>query len=216
MKLCKKILIGILAILIIMLLIILYRYNILNTIEQRYIISNEKSNLYYYSEAINYYPENNTTSTTISEYWRKDGIVKKYMRVVDGKGTLTFWQDTNTDEEQLVFWSEPEKIYSKSQVSILRIFPYPSTANYETYIRFLIASNPNLHIKTIEYDNKKCYHIKINNQEEIIEKDTGLVLYRYDNGNEIKTNYNFGNVTDEEVRKPDTTQYKFREATYKK
>ena len=80
----------------------------------------------------------------------------------------------------------------------------------DNYIRFLMAATPTLYIGTKNYEGKDCYYLKIDNNEEIIEKNTGLIVYS-ENGENRKINYNIGNITDKDVQKLDITQYKLME-----
>lgn len=200
MKLWKKILIIIGIILIVALAVILYRYSILTKILKRNEESNKRTNCYYYSE----------TENTIMEYWRKDGIMKLHTKQTKGKGDIIFWEDTNTGEE-LIFWNAKEKLYSKGNGGMLKRLPTGMMFTEEDGIRFLMAAYPMLHISSKKYDNKDCYFIEIDGHEEIIEKDRGLIL-KSTNGGNRKISYEFDNVTDKDVKKPDITQYKWRES----
>ncbi len=80
----------------------------------------------------------------------------------------------------------------------------------ENSIRFLMDTNPMLHIGSKKYNDKKCYSFKIDEQEELIEKETGLILYS-NNVNYRKLNYSFDNVTDKDVEKLDITEYRLIE-----
>ena len=77
-------------------------------------------------------------------------------------------------------------------------------------VTFLASMMPMLHIKTINYENKDCYSLKLEDQIEIIEKDTGLILYGKYNTEERKVKYSFDTVTDKDVEKPDITEYKLK------
>ncbi len=64
-------------------------------------------------------------------------------------------------------------------------------------------------IQNVELNGNKCYLIKMQNSENFIDADTGLILKFIDNNENIVTDYHyeFGTVTDEDVAKPDTTGY---------
>ncbi len=64
-------------------------------------------------------------------------------------------------------------------------------------------------IETIQIDNRECYVIKRKGVDEIMEKETGImvkeILYQNDSFNEC--HYQFDIVTDNDVQRPDTTGY---------
>lgn len=198
-KLWKKILSIILIILLILLSIILFRYHIITTVQQKNEENDKRTNCYYYSE----------TEDTIMEYWRKDGIMKLNVKQVKGTGDITFWEDTKAGEE-LVFWNAPEKIYSKGNGGMIKKLPTGMMFTEENSIRFLMAANPMLHIGSKKYNDKECYSFKIDEQEELIEKETGLILYS-NNVNYRKLSYSFENVTDKDIEKLDITEYRLIE-----
>lgn len=177
----------ILAIMAVLLLMIFIRYSILTKIQERNEESNRQANCYYYSE----------TDKTIMEYWRKDGIMKLNVKQVNGVGNITFWKDTNTQEE-LTFWNEPIKIYTKETNGMIERLPNGMMFTEQKNIRLMMAINPTLWIGVKKYDQKECYYLKIGEQEEIIEKSTGLILSSR-NGNGRKINDHFDKVTDLEV-----------------
>ena len=67
-------------------------------------------------------------------------------------------------------------------------------------------------INTKEYDNKSCWYLKDRQEEVYIDKETGIVLYNKNEqlGREIKLKYSINTVTDEDVAKPDLSDYKNR------
>ena len=129
------------------------------------------------------------------------------VRQKQSTGNITMWENSNNGEK-FVFWDEPQKIYKKGgQV----IDNYPSMFKTSKKLdRFIMAMHPLMLIYTEKYDNKSCYHITMFGITEIIEKDTGLVLY--DNNNiERRQQYTFNTVTDEDVKLPNLEEYTFRE-----
>ena len=85
------------------------------------------------------------------------------------------------------------------------------TTSTDNFTKFLLAINPTIYIRTKEYEGKKCYSIKIDNQEELIEKDTGLLLNVKTEEDERILKYSFDNVTDEDVKMPDVSEYILQE-----
>lgn len=199
-KIGKKILGILLIFLVILLVIILFRYHILTTVQQKNKESNERTNYYYSSE----------TKDTLMEYWRKDNFMKLNVKQKSGKGNITFWEDSKTGEE-LIFWNAPEKLYAKGNGGMIKNLPTGMLFTDKNSIYFFMAANPMLHITNKTYDDKECYSFKIEEQEELIEKETGLILYQtHVNDNRVLT-YRFDVVTDKDVAKLDITQYRLVE-----
>ena len=195
MKLWKKVLIAILIIFIILVILAIWRYNILTDIYEK---NNEKfstSNYYYYSK----------TDDTIMESWKKDQITKVNLKQVNGEGDVTIWKNESTREEY-VFYNK-QKIYTESQGAVLGITPAGFSLEPDTNNRILIAINPIVYIGTKEYDNKECYYVKIDEQEEYIEKETGLIIHSTSEIGERNITYRFNDITDEEIEMPDINQY---------
>lgn len=195
MKLWKKVLIAILIIFIILVILAIWRYNILTDIYEK---NNEKfstSNYYYYSE----------TDDTIMESWKKDQITKVNLKQVNGEGDVTIWKNESTGEEY-VFYNK-QKIYTESQGAVLGITPAGFSLEPDANNRILIAINPIVYIGTKEYDNKECYYVKIDEQEEYIEKETGLIIHSTSEIGERNITYRFNDITDEEIEMPDIKQY---------
>lgn len=197
-RLWEKILIVVLLIILLLFVIAFSRYNTLTNIEEENRQSRNKTNYYYRSE----------TSDTIMEYWKKDEFVKVNMKKVDGDGDITFWKNTLLREEY-VFYNTTKK-YSKNNAGIEGTIP-SSIVTSNNSDRFKLAINPSTHIGSKKYDNKECYCIKIGNQEEIIEKGTGLLLNSKNGDSERKLTYSFDTVTDEDVERPDISEYTLEE-----
>ena len=75
-----------------------------------------------------------------------------------------------------------------------------------------MAATPIMWIGTGEYDEKDCYTIKAEGLKEYIDKETGLLLAILQDNKQIRSiEYKFGEVTDEDVAKPDLSQYEYLE-----
>lgn len=195
MKLWKKVLIAILIIFIILVILAIWRYNILTDIYEK---NNEKfstSNYYYYSK----------TDDTIMEAWKKDQITKVNLKQVNGEGDVTIWKNESTGEEYAFY--NKQKIYTESQGAVLGITPAGFSLEPDANNRILIAINPIVYIGTKEYDNKECYYVKIDEQEEYIEKETGLIIHSTSEIGERNITYRFNDITVEEIEMPDINQY---------
>ena len=198
MKLSKKILLIILSILLIYILTVAYKYTILTVIQKRNEISNNSENRYYHS----------LTQDTIIEVYKKDGIEKINLKQVQGNGDITFWKNENTKEEY-VFWNA-SKIYSKNEGGIMAISPSSMMTAPDFVSRLIVAIHPMMFIGTQKYNDTSCYNLKYGDIYEIIEKETGLILYS-NNGGSRNIKYSFDTVTDEDVKLPDISGYTLKD-----
>lgn len=64
-------------------------------------------------------------------------------------------------------------------------------------------------IESVTLNSKKCYVVKSKSYDRFIEKETGLLLKEIDYANATVTDYSyeFGNVEDDDIIRPDTTGY---------
>ena len=199
MRLWEKILNIILLIVLAIFLVVAWRYYALINIAEENSINLTKTNYYYCSES----------DDIIIECWRKDDIVKINMRQINRGRDITFWKDINTGEEYIFYNAINE--YSKNNGGILGSRPSSITTSYDNFSKFMIALNPTVYIGTENYDDKECYYIKIGEQEEYVEKETGLLLNTKYGDNERKLTYSFDTVTDEDIQKPDINEYTLQE-----
>lgn len=199
LRISEIVFIIILLIILILFLIMAWRYYILINIQENNSLYLNKTNYYYYSE------NNNMTI----ECWRKSGITKLNLKQKNRNGDITFWKNSKTGEGY-VFYNTTKK-YSKDQNGMLNARPSSMTTSTDNFTKFLLAINPTIYIRTKEYEGKKCYSIKIDNQEELIEKDTGLLLNVKTEEDERILKYSFDNVTDEDVKMPDVSEYILQE-----
>lgn len=179
-------------------LLIAWRYNVLCDLSKQNNLNLNKSNYYYYSK----------NNETITEYWKKDNVAKLNMKQINSDRDVTFWRNGNTGEEYTFYnmtmeYTEDGGMFSARPTSI--------TTSYDNFNKFLLALNPTVFIWTKEYDGKECLDIKIGEQEELIEKETGLLLSTSSEGNVKRLSYSFDTVTDEDVIMPDISQYKLQE-----
>lgn len=182
---------------------IAFRYYILINIGKENNANLNKTNYYYSSES----------NSTIMQCWKKDGIIKFNMKQKNREGDITFWSDNNTGEGYVFY--NIEKIYSENKGGILYARPSSLTTSYDNLNKFMLAINPTVYIGSLDYNNKKCYYIKIGEQKELIEKETGLLLNTKSDTDERKLTYSFDSVTDEDVQKPDISQYTLQENNQK-
>lgn len=214
LKLWKKALILIICIIIIILAIIFNRYHILIKLNKLNTEkSNEITNIYYTKEDDNH----------IVNTWRKDNLLKEVDTSKTTGKSICHWKDLTTGENYFIH--EATNTYSvlsnglPSKNLPLSLF-MNGIDDFEIAIRSAI--NPFISITSIKYENKDCYKIKETRTVEncdrniIYEKDTGFLLVdtllsKQENqqwqSEKIKYEYKIGIVTDEDVSKPDLTQY---------
>ena len=196
----KKIILAVLIIVVILVILFMWRLITLNNIKKLNEESIKISNIHYVEEEKN----------AIVEIWKKDDIVKENTIVINSDTNMTMWKDLNTDEGYTIFNNSnsyligAETIATEPQANNIYLLDYNNT--------ILLALNPMIKINTKEYDNKSCWYLKNGQEEVYIDKETGIVLYNKSeqSGREIKLKYSINTVTDEDVAKPDLSDYKNR------
>lgn len=196
----KKIILAVLIIVVILVILFMWRLITLNNIKKLNEESIKISNIHYVEEEKN----------AIVEIWKKDDIVKENTIVINSDTNMTMWKDLNTDEGYTIFNNSnsyligAETIATEPQANNIYLLDYNNTV--------LLALNPMIKINTKEYDNKSCWYLKNGQEEVYIDKETGIVLYNKSeqSGREIKLKYSINTVTDEDVAKPDLSDYKNR------
>ena len=196
----KKIILAVLIIVVILVLLFMWRLITLNNIKKLNEESIKISNIYYVEES----------GSTIEEFWKKDDIIKEKINSGLNNSDMTFWKNSNTNEEYTIFESSntyligAEGMAYEPQANNIYLLDYNNT--------ILLALNPMIKINTKEYDNKSCWYLKDRQEEVYIDKETGIVLYNKNEqlGREIKLKYSINTVTDEDVAKPDLSDYRNR------
>lgn len=197
----KRFIILVFVLVLILGLIIGVRWRILYNIQENYMKASLKDNWHYFSDS----------ETTLMNVYRKDSIWKMNVRQKNGEGNLTFWADMKTGEKY-IFWEEPIKRYSIDQGGLITNLPTASLYTTEENTRVMLATMPMWWIGTDKYDGKDCYVIKSLHLDEYIDKETGLLLATFeDNKQTTSVEYEFYKVTDEDVAKPDLSQYEYVE-----
>lgn len=195
----KRFIFIVFAIILIIVLIIGVRWRILYNIQESYDSVSMKNNWHYYSD----------TDSTIMNVYRKDTIWKMNTRQKNGDGNLTFWRDASTGES-LIFYENPEKKYAEAESGFIPNLQPSSFFTNDNTSRVLMVATPMLWISTDKYDNVDCYVLEIGGQKEYIDKDTGLQLAIFQDNKQTRSiEYEFGEVTDEDVAKPYLSQYEY-------
>ena len=199
----KKRIALVVAIIVVLLLVVLFLWRLitLNNIKKLNEESIKISNIHYVREG----------NDSIVEVWKKDNIVKQNMNNISGSVNLTLWKNFENDEEYTLYNNEKkyssigtEIISNELQANHIYLLDYNNT--------IILALNPMVKIRTKEYDNKSCWYLKNGQEEVYIDKETGIVLYNKSeqSGREIKLKYSINTVTDEDVAKPDLSDYRNR------
>lgn len=197
----KRFILLVFAIVMILILIIGIRWKILYNMQEEYNVVSLKDNWHYCSDS----------EDTIMNVYRKGTIWKMNTKQKNGEGNLTFWKDTSTGES-LIFYENPEKKYAKVENGFIPNLQPSSFSANDNNSRLLTAVNPVLWIGTDKYDDIDCYTLEIGGQKEYIDKSTGLQLAIFQDNKQIRSiEYEFGEVTDEDVAKPDLSQYEYME-----
>ena len=199
----KKRIALVVVIIVVLLLVVLFLWRLitLNNIKKLNEESIKISNIHYVREG----------NDSIVEVWKKDNIVKQNMNNISGSVNLTLWKNFKNDEEYTLYNNEKkyssigtEIISNELQANHIYLLDYNNT--------IILALNPMVKIRTKEYDNKSCWYLKNGQEEVYIDKETGIVLYNKSeqSGREIKLKYSINTVTDEDVAKPDLSDYRNR------
>lgn len=192
-KKIKFVLIIFIIIVVMLLGIIFFRYNILKDILTRYNKSISDIN-YYYS----YENEDYTNSV-----WRKGDLILQESYLKSDNSKVIIWRDRTTNEGYKLF--EKSKVYS-TDASGINEAPVNSII-LENNKLIELALNFNCKITSKKYDNTMCWHIKLNNSEAYIDKETGISLYIKNENEEGKNQYEANSVNDIDVQKPDISEY---------
>ena len=197
----KRFILIVLFVVLILVLIIGVRWRMLYNIQESYNNTTLLDNWHYYSDA----------DSTIMNVYKKGSIWKMNTKQKNGDGNLTFWKDLRTGEAY-VFYEEPLKKYTEDHSGMLLDLPQFGLATDDENDRVLMAAIPTWWIGFEKYDGKDCYVIKIESHKEYIDKETGLLLATFDNNKQTRSvEYEFGKVTDEDVAKPDLSEYEYLE-----
>lgn len=165
---------------------------------------------------------NSGSTTTVTEYYCKGdkallslnttvkatGVTRKLINYYEGEKTNTYME---TGENKIALL---DTFGAPSKVMIIGI-------DFDDNLWYLFQMAVTSSIKSAEWQGKECYFINGDwMQETYIEKETGLMLKRTDgtetmeNGNAsdiiVEFQYEFGNVTDENLVEPNVEEYEIQ------
>lgn len=207
----------VLKIIAIILVVIIIAF-LIHTIRNYVIITNLQNSISKYAESRNFYiksiaNENNGTIVTMEYYKKDDKEVVFLERNLNGEITkISMYNNgerTNTYTE-----TEDKKIAQLDSENIMSINIYNNLETDNKLQTFL--GSIFTRIKSEKFNGKDCYVISEflssmsltnNNQENFIEKDTGLLVKINLNGMNTEKEYEFNNVDDSIFIEPDISEY---------
>lgn len=204
-------------VIIIFILILLFAINMLrNYCILRDIINKaqEYKGITDYSYTVNSYVGTEENQRTYTQLTKKGDISK--VTIQSQTVNVIFWRDEKANETLLIVPEEKRAIHYDSATLIVQ----PSVYNFLQYeamsehIKILAATT---FIYSDIVDGEECYAINQFHSTQWYSKQTGLKVkskdgYSVENGNKIPsytkyTNWQIGNITEEQVAKPDLTGY---------
>ena len=207
-KVLKIFIFLIIIIALVFLFITIYKYSVISKLCKLDMKNNELTNFYFLEERNSY----------TTEVWRKDNLLKAVMKSKTSNFEVTMWGDLNTNTGYTIYNNSNEYtnhgIVSSLQNLKSNLFYDTDTKNYDESFFNRLKNAVNSNISIIKYNDKKCYQIFWGLYEEIIEKDTGLVLkmdYHDEDETQITYSYSLNTVTYEDVKVPDITEYTYLE-----
>lgn len=196
----KMVLIIVLILLALLIGFVIWRYNILNDLSKKYVQSFKSSNIYYHSE----------TNNSAIDYFRKDNIAKTIFTNKSSNTQIIQWTNAETNENVVVYPASKKYSDNKSGLMFSKL-PTSKFIGKDAHI-FLTSLLPTVLISSKKYDNQQCYCISNGGEKEYISKENGLMVYNKSSSlNNAVSTYKFDTVTDEDVKKPDTTGYKYQQ-----
>lgn len=205
MKLWKKILLIVLALLVVFAIFTLRKYIIItklinaskdyvgktNFVVDTYSLSNDSVSL-----AKTYYKEGDIFSTTQT----------LNHNILDERKITAY----NKDNEKLIIIQSGEDKIALLNGEIAPV--YVNTISEYEDIKFKILLAFSSRITAQEYNNKDCYLIEFSKDYKIlVEKETGIIIRVIDIGYTTNRTYTFDVVKDEDIVKPDISDCKIQE-----
>lgn len=198
-----KILRNALIIIIILFVIIVGRKTIILTDLQNKAEKMKNTNNYY--AKVETYQNGNVN--IIESYYKDGKTLMKIEKYPEEYGVK--WQMYTSGEETFSLYDNgTTKICRKG--GEISINPVSFTSNFFLVnVYNAIFSN----INKVNLNGKECYIVRDKDTEKFIDKDTGIAIKMIDNTNNRTTDYyyEYGNVKDEDVERPDITGYTIKD-----
>lgn len=198
-----KILKSIILIIVILIVVIIARkliviYSLANKAE-KYDLEMENR----YEKVVTY---SDNTSSTLEIYHKDENILarKEYYNFGEKKVNTAIVYKSEEEAFILIDDSNGKRIKYDNIEDVN--FPYDSVVYFsKDEIPFLLFSS----FQKINLGEKKCYMVRYKNTEQFIDVETGLLIKYINNNNNETTDYyyEFGNVEDSDIVKPDISEY---------
>ena len=205
MKLWKKILLVVLALLVVFVIFTLRKYIIITNL-----INASKDYVAKTNFMVDSYSLSNDTASLAKTYY-KDGnlfsTTQTFSHNILEERKITAY---NKDDEKIVIIQAGEDKVLLSNGNIAPV--YVNTISEYDDIKFKIPLALTSKITTEECNNKECYLIELSKEYKIwVEKETGIIIRVMDIGYITNRYYTFDIVKDEDIVKPDISDCKIQE-----
>lgn len=207
MKLWKKILLIVLALLVIFAIFTLRKYiiitNLINASKDYVVKTNYVSDVYCLT----------SDNVSLTKSYNKDGNYlnthRTYSNNISDIRSLTVY---NKDNEMIGIIQSGEDKIALLNGNMVEVTTSVNTISEFDDIKLKIPLAFTSKITTEECNNKECYLIELSKDYKIwVEKETGIIVREMDLGYITNRNYTFDVVTDEDIKKPDISECKIQE-----
>ena len=205
LKLWKKILLVLIALLVVFAIFTLRKYIIITNL-----INTSKDYVGKTNFMVDSYSLSNDTATLTRTYYKDGNLYSEAQtfshNILDERKITSY----NKDDEKIVIIQAGEDKVLLSNGNIAPV--YVNTINEYDDIKFKIPLAITSKIKTEECNNKECYLIEISKDYKIwVEKETGIIIRVMDFTYITNRYYTFDIVKDEDIVKPDILDCKIQE-----
>lgn len=161
-------------------------------------------NNYYFRSVITY----DNGNVSLLEEYRKDGkglVTCKTFNVYDRDTYIkeTWYSDGKEGLSFAENFKEDKVIIREASILQGGVPQVPSLKDgyWDIYFEYLLFAD----IYKTNLNGKECYVIRINNIEQYVDKESGMIIKVIDNNCNITTDnyYEFGNVVEDDVKRPD-------------
>lgn len=207
MKLWKKILLIVLALLVIFAIFTLRKYiiitNLINASKDYVVKTNYVSDVYCLT----------SDNVSLTKSYNKDGNYlnthRTYSNNISDIRSLTVY---NKDNEMIGIIQSGEDKIALLNGNMVGVTTSVNTISEFDDIKLKIPLAFTSKITTEECNNKECYLIELSKDYKMwVEKETGIIVREMDLGYITNRNYTFDVVTDEDIKKPDISECKIQE-----
>jgi len=205
MKLWKKILLVLIAVLVVFAIFVLRRYIIITNL-----VNASKNYVGKTNFVVDTYSLS-SDSVSLTKLYYKDGNLLSTAQtfnhnILDERKMTAY----NKDNEKIVMIQAGEEkvLLSNGDIAPTTV----KTISEFDDIKFRIPLALTSKITKQEYNNKECYLIELSKDYKImVEKDTGIIIREVDIGYTTNRTYTFDVVKDEDIVKPDISDCKIQE-----